>query len=257
MRHERTPDRDLVPEIALVEVRDRSCIEVEAIPVARPEVDRPRRRRGGLAARASPGREVLESVEDQGTVEMEIVAAEPVGLGSLRGGRHEGRVGVDHTRRGEETVVRDAPEAHPSVVTGNVLHQPVDGVVSVGALVDVRRALLPLAVGSHVDEFPFREEAPPNVLPGEDIGRAVEARPGEVAEGSIVVRSVMLDSVPRPVHQDGVSGARVFRHVDGGIETDAVAHRNPELEFLERGFRIGRLSRHRRGKRHPEDDRGP
>ena len=65
----------------------------------------------------------------------------------------------------------------PAVVVRHVLDQPVDGVVGVGALVDVgRAALLGDDVRPHVDELALRHPAAAHVLVGEDVAVLAEER---------------------------------------------------------------------------------
>ncbi len=241
VRHHLVPEGDRVLQVERVRVRERHELLVELVPVLGAEVEpRTRLRRRGRA-RLPEAREEAEGVRQvEGAVVMEVVADEPVGDGRL--GRHglERGVGVDHAGGGVEARVRDAPHAHAAVVPGDVLQQPLDRVVRVRALVDVRRARLLREVRPHVDELALRHHPPAHVLVDEDVALAHEAggRPETVL---VRVGAVGRHAVGRAVEENRVGRAAILGHVHGREELHAVAHRDAVLELG-----IGRLDRFRR-----------
>src|SRR5512136_1733971 len=118
---------------------------------------------------AESGEEIQRVRKEEGAVMMKSVANEPFGNRSLRGTGFESRMGVNRCHRRIKSGVRDAPDAHSSIVMRSIFHQPLDGVVSVGALVDVLRPLLYRNVGTHVDELSLRFVPPADILIHEDV----------------------------------------------------------------------------------------
>ena len=90
-------------------------------------------------------------------------------IGRLGRGGLERGMRVDHAGGGVEAGIGDAPHADLAVVVGDVLDQPLDGVVGVGAFVGVLRAALDGAVRRHVDELAFGHVAAADVLVDEDV----------------------------------------------------------------------------------------
>ena len=81
--------------------------------------------------------------EHERAVVIDVVAHVVVGGRRLRRRRLQRRMRVDDARRDVEAGLRDADHAGAAVVVRDVLQQPLDGVVGVGALVDVLRAPCP------------------------------------------------------------------------------------------------------------------
>ncbi len=179
VRHHRIPERELVAEILGVGVLVRPHVEEEAIAVGVVAVHRHRRavvRHRRLGTRAREAHEEIETLrERERAVVMPVVAEVPVDERRLRTRRLVRRVRVDHSRGREEAGRRDAPGADATVVVRDVLDQPVDRVVGVGAFVDVLCAVLDVDVRRHVLEVALRHEAPARVLVDED--EAVVAEP--------------------------------------------------------------------------------
>ncbi len=68
---------------------------------------------------------------------MEPVVAHPaVHHGIHRHGNLERRMRIDQRHQGQEAVVGNPQDADLAVALGNVLHQPVDGVIGVGRMID-------------------------------------------------------------------------------------------------------------------------
>ncbi len=80
---------------------------------------------------------VLKSVaEPECTVMMEVVAQEHVGRRRLRRGRLEGGMRLVQSHDRQPAVVGNAQHADLAIMPAEILDQPVDRVVGVGALVD-------------------------------------------------------------------------------------------------------------------------
>ena len=108
-----------------------------------------------------------------------------------------------HTRRGVEARVRNAPDTHFAIVIGHVLHQPVDAVIRVAAFVNILWRLLIVDLWTHVGELAFRHNAAAHVLIREDIFLSGEQfRRSE--RRLIVVRAIGRNAVRRPVHKDWI-----------------------------------------------------
>src|SRR5689334_8251420 len=104
------------------------------------------------------------------------------------GGRIEARIG-------------DAPHPYLAVVVGNVLDEPIDAVVGIGALIDVGRPAMSVLFGPHVRKSSFRHPAAAHILVDENIlAFRVELRWAEA--GSITVLAVRRDTVRCAVEQD-------------------------------------------------------
>ncbi len=138
------------------------------------------------------------------------------------------RMGVDDAGRGVEAWIGDAPDPHASVVVRHVLQQPLDGVVGIGAFVDVgccssacrcadasRRNRLRRGNGR---ARPGTRRCTP---PVEGLGRP-QARPE-------LIDAVWRDAVRRPRHQEGVASRRILRHVDRREQPLAVPHGDVRL----------------------------
>ncbi len=141
----------------------------------------------------------------------------------------EGGVGVDDAGGGVEAGIGDAPHADLAVVVGDVVNEPLDGVVGVGAFVGILGAALDGAVRRHVDEIAFGHVAAADVLVDEDELLAAEFI--RRAEGGLVVlHAVGPDAVGRAGQHDGIGFGGVLGDVDAGEEALAIAHGN--LEFV-------------------------
>ena len=142
-------------------------------------------------------------------------------------------VRVDHARGGVESGLRNAVHPDLAGVAGNVLDQPVDGVVGVGALVGVLGAALHGLVRADHDVVAFAQIAAANVLIDEDEFLAREQLEGPSA-GAVLVDAVGRDAVAGALHHDRVrlSLGDVFGNVDRGEELDAVAHGDAVFELV-------------------------
>jgi hypothetical protein len=63
---------------------------------------------------------------------------------------------VDHAGGGVEAGVGNPPNAGVAVVVGHILEEPINGVVEIGAVVDVLVRPLEVEVRSHFDELALR-----------------------------------------------------------------------------------------------------
>ena len=94
----------------------------------------------------------------EGVREHERAAVIPVVIEEEVGDRRlwrrclDGRVRVDDPGHGEEPRIRDSPEADAAIVIGHMPQEPLDGVPSVGILVDIRRSRLLGPMRGHVRE---------------------------------------------------------------------------------------------------------
>ena len=79
---------------------------------------------------------------------VEVVAGEPIVDRRLRADGLQGRVGVDHAAVGVKAGIGNAPLADFAVVILDVLDQPVDGVVGIGAFVEILRPLVRIDAGA-------------------------------------------------------------------------------------------------------------
>ena len=129
----------------------------------------------------------------------------------------------------------DAP-----VVIGNVLDQPVDGVVGVGALVNLLRGHFQL-MRPHVDELPLRHALAAHILKNDDVVCAGEAGGG--AERARKVVFAVRDAVGSALHNNRVRFAGRFRRVNHCKEGHAVAHGNARFLTCVVRFHVERLCR--------------
>ncbi len=136
--------------------------------------------------------------------------------------------------QGQEPVVGDAENAHLGVAFGNILDQPVDGVVGVGRFVDRGGILRPvqwpvhhvIAFGAilaadvfdHADIAAFEDHVGGVVI-------AVERR-SEV--GAVQVGGLRVGAVRSAREQDG-GMLRAIRNEDDGMQLHAVPHGNHGL----------------------------
>src|SRR5439155_22154871 len=116
----------------------------------------------------------------------------------------------------------------------NVLDQPVDRIVGVGALVD---SLPGFARRTLHDKLPFGLKAAANVLKGEDVSflnlffqRAAEKSPIDVVDA---IRSAIEKNRQRIT-------VRLWR-IDDRVQLDAVTHGNHLFDLIEPGGRVRRL----------------
>ena len=150
----------------------------------------------------------------------EVVAHPGVPHRGLGADRLEGGMGADAGHRGEPAGIGDAEHAHLPIVVGDVLHQPVDRVVRVGALVGAGGARVGRPV--HV-EAALRAVAATDILHDPDVALDSGSAPGAIGSTS---------------HQDRERrGCAPGRH-DHRKQVDAVAGRDHRFGADER--RIGR-----------------
>jgi hypothetical protein len=152
--HQVVPKPDLPLEIESIRIGKRPELEIEVVAVGSLEVEPL-----GLLSRrviellTEIGKEAEIVGQIKRSVMMHIVTHEAIGNRRLRRGAFERRVGVDHAGRGIKARIGDSDHADAAVVVRSVLYEPVDRVISVGALVDVVRAGLDRLLRAHVDEF--------------------------------------------------------------------------------------------------------
>ena len=130
--------------------------------------------------------DVGEVLGPEGTVVEPVVPAPAIHHG-VHGHSHlQGRMGIHQAHEGQETVVGDAQDAHAAIALRQVLHQPVDGVVGIRAVIDsagipgplqgprhhviTLGAILPADVLHHADVATLEDEV-------RDVVGALEHRP--------------------------------------------------------------------------------
>src|SRR5437879_10893480 len=101
---------------------------------------------------------------------------------------------IDQTEGRVEAGVGNAPNADFAVVVGDIFGEPLDGVVSIGAVVGVLWSFEMRLVRRHVDKCAFRKISAADVLIRED-----EAFLGEqfrwAKERAVVIDSVWPDRI--------------------------------------------------------------
>ena len=99
-------------------------------------------------------REVIEEAEilreEECAIVMQIVAHKPIRNRRLRGCSFQRRMRIDHSHGGVEAWIGNPEHPDLSIIIRDILYEPIDGVVSVGVLVDVLGALVWIE-GSHVN----------------------------------------------------------------------------------------------------------
>src|SRR5439155_810513 len=95
---------------------------------------------------------------------------------------HQAGMRVDHAGGCIETGLRNAPHSNFSAVSGYVLHQPVNGIVRIGALIGVARTVLHRLVWPDDRVVSFAHETAADILVDED-----ELRSKRASELRIVV----------------------------------------------------------------------
>ena len=159
---------------------------------------------------------------------MEVVADEHVGRRRLRRHGLERGMRIEHRDDGEPTRVRHAHHPDAPVVVRDVLDEPLDRVVRVGALVDRLRILLVAHLAEH-HELPFGLVSPADVLVHEDVAvaRQLGVRAAERRLGA-------LDAVGRADHDDREIAGEAARDEDVRVQLHPVAHGDHRLGLVER-----------------------
>ena len=127
--------------------------------------------------------------------------------------------------RSVEARIRDAPHSDSAVVVRHVFDQPINGVVGVGALVDVGWAAFLRLVRADIYELAFGHEPPAHILIDEDVTFLLKQgrRTYGILEGIFAVWPNTIGSTEKHyrIFLRGVSG-----RVDTGEELDSVTHCN-------------------------------
>ncbi len=160
---------------------------------------------------------------------MDVVAQIVVGQRSLRRRGFQRRVRIDKGGGGVKTGVGNAVYSDPAVIVRNVFQEPFDGVIRVGALVNVGRPFLVLDIRCHPLEIALRHEPASNILVDEDIAFFCEC--GVRTKRPETRRPIRAGAVRRAYHQDRILLGRVRWTVDRGVEFNAVAHGNLVFRF--------------------------
>ena len=131
---------------------------------------------------------------------------------------------VDAGHRGVKAGIRDAVDAHSTVVVRHVLDQPIDRVVSIAGLVDLVSSLV-RNVRSNILELALAHVTAAHVTISEDVAFA-RKQLVRAEKSFVVVRPVRSDAVRRAVEHDWIFLFLVLRFVDADKKLHAVAHRN-------------------------------
>ena len=163
---------------------------------------------------------------------MEIVVADPgVDHRAFRHRRLERGVRVDLAHQRGEAEVGRADRPDLAVAFGHVLHQPVDRVVGVGALVDPALVERPGDGPGH-DERALGAMQPPDVLDGDDVpvlGELLVHRRQDVLDPLAGVAERVRVRVVGRARQQHRRVGRALLHHDDRVELGAVAHRDHDL----------------------------
>ena len=154
----------------------------------------------------------------------EIVAEKGVAHAGLLGRGFQRRMGIDHAHVHQEAAVGNAVEAGTAVVVRDILYEPVDRVVGIGALVD-SLGILRIVNGAEHHEFAFGAIAPANVLEHKDVAIGVH----------LGVAADILDgnAVGGALEEDWERARDLLGCVDLGVELHSVAHGNHDFFFVE------------------------
>ncbi len=195
----------LVLEIFFVGIRERTHFEVKVILVRRAEIEwnGAGRSLGFNAARFETDVETEISREIKRAVVISVVAIADVAHGSLRRNGLERRMGIHQAIGGIKAGVRNAPHAGAAVVARNVFHQPVDGVVSVGAFVRIGRACEMGLMHGNIHECAFGEITPADILVDEDEAFFGE-KIGRPQSSGVVIDAIGRNRIWGPLHQDRI-----------------------------------------------------
>ena len=161
----------------------------------------------------------------------------------------------EHAHGGVEAGIADAPLADAAIGSTDMLEQPLDGVVGVGALVHGGAADGPL--GPHVHELALGHHPSAHILVDEDETLILEGS-GRAQLRHEGLLTVGVHTVGRALQEDGVGAVGVPRRVDGREEVHAIPHGDERLALgvvvldpggLGPGIRLGPLGLEIQGAR--------
>src|SRR2546427_746898 len=111
--------------------------------------------------------------------------------------------------------IRNSVHARFAIVVGNVLQQPVDGVVGVGTFIHILGVFFVILVWRHLDKGSITLKAASHILIDENKSISDEAR-RRTEMLAVVVCSVRSNAVRRPLDQKGISlrWGSIFWHID-------------------------------------------
>ncbi len=220
------PEADLVHAVGRPQIAGRAVMHKQVVFVVEGAVPM-----GGIVL----GRILFVDVGDvlltEGAVVEPVVAAPAVDHRVHRHRDLQGRVRIDQGHQRRETVIGNADNADTAVRLLHVLHQPVDGVVGVGRVVDLGGIERPGQRPVH-DIFAFRTVLAAHVLDDadiagrdDDVGGVVIAFQHRFQMRRRVVRTQAGSVIGRARQQHRrVGGA--FRYQDDGVQLHPVAHRD-------------------------------
>ncbi len=194
----------------------------------------------------------------KGAVVKPVVAHPAVHHGVHRHGDFERGMGIDECHQGQKSIVGNAEDADLAVALRNIFHQPFDGVVGVGGMIDrcgIQRAaqrarhhivalgaVLAADVLDNADVAAFKDDFQCVVI-------AMEA-------GSEMRAVLVGGEIVGVVRRAGKKNWRVlsaFGHKDDSVQLHAVAHRNHHfapgvVEAIRDGCELGRRFAGQRGR---------
>ena len=144
---------------------------------------------------------------------------------------------IDHSGTGVKTGIRNPHHPDFTVVIGNILDQPFDGIPGIRAFIEIRRILFFGEMRPHVDKIAFRHPSAANVLIDEDVARfSKQRRWAQVL--TILVNPVWFNAVGGTGQHHWIGLRRILRHVHGGKQPFAITHRNSIFVLRIVGFHM-------------------
>ncbi len=188
------PEWDLVVKVAFVDIGQWPQVQEKLITI-RSFVIKPL---GPLGCRPftnnTEGREEIKGqIEAEGSVMVHVIEI-PVSDRRRGHGCLDRRVGVDDACRGVETQVGIPPDADLAVVVLQMGHQPLDRVIRIGALVNLRH------MRPHIDELTIRHKSSTDVLLDKDKTLANHFL-GQIERLRITINPVGPNAVGRPCQE--------------------------------------------------------
>src|ERR1051325_1375349 len=139
---------------------------------------------------------------------------------------------IDHSRRGKETRLRNTPHSNLAGVARNILDEPFDGVVTVGAFVGIFWTLNRLLRPDDC-EVALAHKTTTNILISKNEFLSSEQL-RRTKRGSVFVDSVGRNVIGRTLKHDRIGlaiGRDILGHIDRREEFHSIAHRYSKLVF--------------------------
>ena len=187
-----------------------------------------------LGACGRLGVDVVEVSLPEGAIVEPVIALPAIHHGAHRHRGLERRMRVDERHEHRETLVGGADHADLAVGLRHVLHQPLDGVVGIGCVIDQRGIERPVQRAGH-DVIAFRVVLAAYVLKDADVPLPDEHLIPQRQRRQHVRAHEALGALGGVVRGAGEDDRRVLcalRDDDGGEELDPVAHRDHDLALF-------------------------